>query len=212
MTKNSKSNRTRAYEFICENILPVTAFHGQFLAEEDVAGMIEGVSRTPVRESFLLLASEGLIQLVPRHGAYVPPVTRQEIHEVLEFRRLIEVEAMNAVMREDRAPTTEMRNILDRQIASSATGAERDFIELDTEFHLALVSAQDNSLITKVYTDLKARNIRIGIRALGATHERQAGVLSEHEAIVDAMMAGDSDLAARALVDHLTRTETALMK
>ncbi|NVM99862.1 GntR family transcriptional regulator [Arthrobacter sp. SDTb3-6] len=212
MRKNPKSNRARAYEFICENILPVPSFHGQFLAEEDVAEMIEGISRTPVREAFLLLGAEGLIQLVPRHGAFVPPITRQEVHEVLEFRRLMEIQAMHFVMSEDRAPTVEMRSILDRQIASASEGLERDFIELDTEFHLALVSSQNNSLITKAYSDLKARNVRIGMSALGATHVRQDGVLSEHEAIVHAMQSGDVALATQALMDHLTSTEAVLMK
>jgi DNA-binding GntR family transcriptional regulator len=203
----TESNRSRAYEFLRDEVIPDSAFHGAFLTEEEVAARIGGISRTPVREAFLLLAAEGLLQLIPRHGALIPPVTREEVREVLAFRRLLETDALATLHAEGRLPVEKMQSVLDQQAAAASGGSAREFIELDTEFHLALVSAQGNSLITKVYSDLKARNVRIGMSALVSAYERRAEVLAEHSRILDAMRSGDEAAAVHALRDHLASTE-----
>ena len=193
-----------------DRILPDPEFHGTFLTEDQLAEMVGGVSRTPVREALLLLAAEGLVDLVPRHGAYIPPVTEREIAEALDFRSLIEVRAARLVLESGRAPVDEMQRVLGRQRELSAPGNEREFSELDSEFHVVLVNAAGNSLMTKAYVDLRARHVRIGVRALMNTPERQASVIAEHAAIVEALRLGERDVVEGAILGHIDTTRKGL--
>jgi DNA-binding GntR family transcriptional regulator len=204
------SNRDRVYAFIRDEILPDSSQHGSFLTEEQVAERVGGTSRTPVREAFLLLASEGPLQLLPRHVANVPPVTRHDIHEALEYRSFLETKAAEMVIERDVIPAEAMERALKHQSDSSDAGHEKEFVEWDNEFHLALVRAVGNSLMTKSYTDLRARHIRIGIRALMNTPERQAAVIAEHQAIIDGLKSRDPERAKAALLDHIHTTASGL--
>jgi DNA-binding GntR family transcriptional regulator len=67
-----------------------------------------------------------------------------------------------------------------------------------------------NSLTTKSYTDLRARQIRIGIRALTNTPERQTAVIAEHQAIIDALNSKDPERARTALLEHIRTTASGL--
>lgn len=209
MQKSGSSNRTRAYEYIRDDVLADPSNHGDFVTEEQVATQV-GISRTPVREAFVLLAAEGLIQLVPRHGAFIPPVTKQEIDEVLQLRALLEGRSAELVLKEGRPPIEAMESALQRQIECSGEGRERDFSGWDTEFHLALVRAAGNSLMAKVYADLRARHIRIGVRALTATPDRQTAVIDEHRSIIEALRSGEVDNAVQTLLHHIDSTAAGL--
>jgi len=206
----TQSGRVRAYNYIRDEVLPDPKAHGTFLTEEEVANRVGGISRTPVREAFLLLGAEGLLELVPRHGAFIPPVKRQEIEEALELRALLETKAVEAVVAGDRVPMAAMKEALEQQKRCSGAGLEKEFNEWDTEFHLALVRASGNSLMTKVYSDLRTRQIRIGIRSLWAVEGRQAGVIAEHEAIIEALASGDAARAIAALQGHIDTTRAGL--
>ena len=77
------SGRERAYRHLRETVLVDPAVQGTFLNEVDLAQDI-GVSRTPVREALLLLVAEGLVEMVPKRGAYVPPLSGRQIRELME--------------------------------------------------------------------------------------------------------------------------------
>lgn len=205
MQKVSQSSRSRAYAYIRDEVLSDPALHGSFVTEEEVAARV-GVSRTPVREAFILLAAEGLIDLVPRHGAYIPPVTREEIDDVLQLRAFLECKAAELVLARGRAPIEAMEAALRGQAECSGDGQEKEFTKWDTEFHLAMVRAANNSLMTRIYADLRARHIRIGIRALMATEHRQDEVMAEHQAIIDALRTGNLEAVNAELLRHIDNT------
>ncbi len=79
----------RAYEYAKAQIISCAFPPGELITEGQVSEALE-VSRTPVREAFMLLAAEGFLRLYPKRGALVVPVTWVEVDEVLEARRLVE--------------------------------------------------------------------------------------------------------------------------
>src|SRR5436305_3305361 len=83
MQRAQASGRERAYRHLRETVLVDPAVQGTFLNEVDLAQAI-GVSRTPVREALLLLVSEGQVEMVPKRGAYVPPLSGRQIRELME--------------------------------------------------------------------------------------------------------------------------------
>lgn len=210
MQNDSQSGRVRAYNYIRDEVLPDPKTQGTFITEDQVASRIGGLSRTPVREAFLLLSAEGLLELVPRHGAFIPPVQRQEIDEALELRSMLEQRALEVVMSSRRVPLAAMREALALQEAACGEGQEREFNVHDTEFHMALVKAAGNSLMTKMYADLRTRQIRIGVLLVIANPQRRRQVVKEHKAILTALQAQDLAAAAAALSRHIDATGAGL--
>src|SRR5215208_6890358 len=79
----------RAYAHVKARLLDGTYRDGVLLSEGVIASELE-VSRTPVREAFLQLEGEGLLELYPKRGALVVPVTAGEVEAVMETRVLVE--------------------------------------------------------------------------------------------------------------------------
>jgi DNA-binding GntR family transcriptional regulator len=82
----------------------------------------------------------------------------------------------------------------------------KEFIEMDTRFHNALVRATGNETLTRTYDGLRDRQVRAGLVALGQAPDRQQSVLDEHQEIVDSLTAGDVERAVRAIDSHLQET------
>jgi DNA-binding GntR family transcriptional regulator len=204
------SGREKAYEFLKDTILADPEMQGRFISEQDVADRI-GVSRTPIREALLLLAAEDMVQLVPKKGAYVAPVSGRQVAELMDLRAMVERFAAERVLKEGTAPVEAMREALKRQSELRGMDDAREFIDVDRQFHALLVAATGNELLTKMYEGLRARQVRAGVVALFRSSGRQDAVLVEHEAIVIALEAGDVDAATSAITAHLDSTLKVLL-
>lgn len=204
------SGRQLAYEHLKDTVLSDPGMQGKFVNEQVVADAI-GVSRTPIREALLLLAAEELVQLLPKRGAYIAPVGGKEIRELFEIRGMIECYSARRALELDAVPVERMRVDLDRQRELNLDDQARDFIDCDHSFHSALVCAVGNGMLTKTYDGLRARQIRAGIVALYSAEGRRKSVLTEHEAILDALVAGDAEASTTAINAHLRATKSVLL-
>src|SRR5579875_1020027 len=100
--KRPASATTTAYRFAKERLLDGRFPAGQLLSENEIARVL-GISRTPVREAFLLLEAEGLLELYPRRGALVTPIAPTEADDLLEGRVRTEAHCAAAVTAPDAA-------------------------------------------------------------------------------------------------------------
>ncbi|GGN86603.1 GntR family transcriptional regulator [Streptomyces albiflavescens] len=199
------SGREKAYAYLKDTVLTDPAMQGAFLSEQDIADRI-GVSRTPIREALLLLAAEDLVELVPKRGARVSPLSGREISELMQLRGIVERYAAEHVIAAGRAPLRQLGELLDRQSALSGPDQAKEFIAVDHLFHATLVSAVGNALLDRHYDGLRSRQVRAGVVALFNQHGRQAAVLDEHREILDALAAGDAAAARAAIDSHLDST------
>lgn len=208
------SGREKAYTYLRENILIDPDVQGKFLNEQELAAEI-GVSRTPVREALLLLVSDGLVELIPQRGAYVPPVTGREMSELMELRGVLESHAARLVIEQSQVPARTMQETLDRQAKLPQDlnpEAAQEFIRLDTLFHQLLIDAAGNELISRTYSKLHVRQILVGISALFRTGGRREQVCAEHQDILDALVSGDAARAQEAIDHHLAVTRDILLR
>src|SRR5688572_1647580 len=109
--------KDRAYAFVKERILDGGFPGGELLSEGEVAEALE-MSRTPVREAFLLLEAEGLMRLYPKRGALVVPVSPGEVRDLMDTRMLVERDAARRVARdaaERERVATDLQELLDGQ-------------------------------------------------------------------------------------------------
>lgn len=204
------SGREKAYAYLKETVLTDPAMQGEFLSEQDLADRI-GVSRTPIREALLLLAAEDLVQLVPKRGARVAPLSGREITELMELRGIVERYAAERVIATGSCPLAELRALLERQRALTGPAQAREFIAVDQQFHMTLVAAAGNGLLDRHYEGLRSRQVRAGQVALYNARNRQDAVLHEHGAILDALAAGDQEAARAAIDGHLESTLRVLL-
>jgi DNA-binding GntR family transcriptional regulator len=197
----------RAYDFTKQRVLDSTYAGGDLLTEGEVADAL-GMSRTPVREAFLRLQSEGLLRLYPKRGALVVPVSAQEVEAVMETRLLVERFALDKLL--ERGVPPEVLDDLDAAIARqeelAVAGDSEGFVAVDREFHTIFVTAAGNPIVTGVYESLRDRQQRMVITSLLRDERRTASILVEHRALADAMRRGERERAQEILQTHLRGT------
>ena len=191
----------RLRDMIVEGALPA----GERLHEINLAETLK-VSRTPLREALKLLASEGLVDLLPGRGARVAALSADMVAELFEVIGGIERQA--AELAGERITPREMeklRRMHARMAAHHAAGERHDYFRLNHEIHVALVAAAKNGILQATHSALMAK-ARRGRYAALASQDRWAEVLGEHEALMAALTDRDSVRAGRVIEQHVRRT------
>lgn len=202
-----------AYEQIKQMVLTSAGSKIEFLGEVALAEEL-GVSRTPVREAFLRLEAEHLLQLVPGRGAFIPSVTEAEVAAVIEVRELFEIFAgrrLASAQPERRDVVEGVREIHEEQRQCLAQGEEQavQFIFLDREFHRRIILSADNPVLADIYERLRDREMRMDAQARRKPG-RLADAFAEHGAILTALQKGDPEESEAAIRTHLANTSLAL--
>ncbi len=194
-----------AYRHVKDALLAGRLAAGTMVSEGDVATEL-AMSRTPVREAFLRLATEGWLHLFPRRGALVVPVAPGEAEAVVDARLLLESHAVDVVAGSPgarRRLAAELRDLVDQQRAAVAAGDLDAYARLDAAFHLAVVAAGGNALLTDFSVALRERQQRMVALSVGAAGERAPGFVEGHEHLVAAIEAGDAGGFRERLRAHL---------
>jgi DNA-binding GntR family transcriptional regulator len=187
-----------------EQILSGELERGSRLPQETLAAEL-GVSRTPLREALRRLAGEGLVILQPHHGATVADLDFGDMSDAWTARLVIEPPAAGlAAERLDAAQIDHMREAIAAQRASADSVSAS--LDANRDFHLALVAASGNPHLHHFAELLWVARISSAIYAAQA--DEPAVVLAwadEHEAIVDAIEAGQAETAERLTREHIQR-------
>ena len=196
------------YRWVKEHVATLPRNEGVFITEAQVADATNS-SRTPAREALLRLEAEGLIQIVPKKGAFVPPISDAEVRAVMEARALIEERSIRRAGSYVERLADHLGSLVEEQLSLLADPIA--FIEHDRDFHRAIVTAAGNPVLTDFYESLRDRQLRMGLRAIAGTENRAQAVVDEHATIVTALR-GENPLedASQALTAHLDVTLQAL--
>ena len=195
------------FRWLKQHIVTLPRQDGVFLTEAEVS-RATGTSRTPVREALLRLEADGVLQIVPKKGAYVPPVTDADIEAVMQARGLVEDWCARRAVRFGEALAAELDRLIEQQAKHQSDAVA--FIESDRQFHRALVGAAGNPVLASFYESLRDRQLRMGIHAIATSDQRIGEVLAEHAAIVAGLRSGDPERAAAAVAQHLATSLAAL--
>ena len=176
---------------------------GTRLDEQELANAY-GVSRTPIREALIQLESAGLIEIRPRRGATVPEMAPDRLCEMFEV--MGELEGMCGRLAARRITPEEMVKLQEAHVACEAAkeaGEPDSYYQLNEVFHRCIYEASHNGFLAEQATALH-RRLRPYRRLQLRVRNRMSNSFSEHTAIVNAILAGDGDLAASALRTHVT--------
>ncbi|GAA4017525.1 GntR family transcriptional regulator [Actimicrobium antarcticum] len=198
MKNRSSTLREAIEEMIAIGQLPP----GAHLDETVLAGQF-GVSRTPIREALIQLASMGLIVIRPRRGAVVAEISPQQLVEMFEV--MAELEAMCARLAARRMSPQEHQSLLSAHHACEQARDAQDpdaYFYKNEEFHALLYSGSHNVFLTGQALALQ-RRLRPYRRLQLRVRDRIASSFSEHDGIVNAIIAGDADAAMTLLREHV---------
>ena len=192
----------RAYDFVKERLLDGRYAGGTLLSENELARQLD-LSRTPVRQAFLQLEAEELLELYPRRGALVRPISPSEADDVLEARLLIETHCTRRVAAQGRALAAVLLETIASQERTLADGA--GFTVADREFHHTIVAANRNAILVRQYDALRDRQQRITATLVSRDPDRVAQFISEHREIAGAIERRDAEQAVSLVDAHLRR-------
>lgn len=162
----SSSLRDRVVEKLQEAIFFGRLQPGQRLVETELADML-GVSRAPVREAINELRMQGLVRTIPRRGSYVRQTTADDVREIYEVRKAVEVPAIKAALK---LLTDDDVKALDWQIETMLTHAREGdlprFAEADVEFHRLTYARCPNSRLLGLVQQVGTASRMVIMRSL----------------------------------------------
>jgi GntR family transcriptional regulator, rspAB operon transcriptional repressor len=160
-----------------------------------------GVSRQPVREAFIKLADEGLLEIRPQRGTYVRKISVAAVMDARFVREAIEADVVRFLAR---APDPALERELKRQITlqrQAIAGDLQGFVPLDDLFHRTLAEAAGRPFAWTVIDGLKTQMDRV--RQLSSQRLQRGALIEHHTAIAEAIGRGDSAGAEAAMRLHL---------
>jgi DNA-binding GntR family transcriptional regulator len=162
-----------------------------------------GVSRTPLREAFKVLATEGLVELLPNRGAIVSPIDAERLSETLAVMGALEALAGELACRNATdAQLNEIRALHYEMLAYHARGDLAGYFKFNQAIHLKLVKYSGNAMLYNVYRQLNG-NVRRARYMANLSKERWDAAVREHEAILSALGERDVKRIKALLTEHL---------
>ena len=159
-----------------------------------------GISRTPLREALKVLATEGLVTMKVRRGAYVTEVSERDLADVYHLLALLESDAAGVVA--TKASDVQLKELatLHKELEKSV-GQREKFFELNEAFHMRLLAIADNRWRDQMVADLRKvmkLNRHNSLLKTGRIQES----LAEHQAIMTALLARDATATVQSMQSH----------
>ncbi len=200
-----------AYEEIRRRILDNEYPPAHQVLEQDLAADL-GMSRTPLREALVRLQNENFVQLIPRHGMRVVPLSLEDLRDTYEVLTALEVAAIERLARSgpDRKALGALEQALDEMDASLKQRDRDAWVKADERFHRTLLDLCGNRRLAAVAYTLwdhghRARMTTVRLRpTLSASNK-------EHRAVFEAIKRGRWSEARRRHLQHRARTSQEIL-
>ncbi len=207
--QSHSSLREMIMDALRQGILSGTFKPGERLVEDRLAADF-GVSRNPVREAIRALETEGMIEVIPRKGAFVAALSEEELAELVEVRAAIEaLSAKLAARRLSEAQRTAVLEILDRGERAIAAKDEGELRALNDWFHGFLADAGRNRFLAEFMRILRHRTHWMYVSSMSW---RARDAWREHAGILRAIVDGDGELASVLANRHVVTAGSAFQQ
>ena len=186
--------REKILETIRDAILKGTLKPGEKVAEPELAERF-GISRTPIREAFRQLESEGYLTVIPRKGAVVAALSERDVQEFYAIKSILEGYAASLAARNLTEKELERLETVNRKLRSlGEEGDVRSFYRVHNEFHEIFLKAADNTKLYELIHQLGMKFNRLRMASLSVTGRMEISV-DEHEKLLDAFRRKDAAMA-----------------
>ncbi len=175
---------------------------GTQLGEVELAGRF-GVSRGPLREAMQRLVAEGLLRAERHRGLFVRDLDEADVRDVYTARLAVEGATATLILAGDRAAAVARLEVAVAGMrAAASAGDPTAMADADQSFHAELVAASGSPRLRRMADGLLVET-RMCLAALQDSAPDPAGLVREHEGLLDALRAGDADRFGSAIAEHM---------
>lgn len=191
--------REKILETIRDAILRGTLKPGERVSEPELAERF-GISRTPIREAFRQLESEGYLEVIPRKGAVVASLSERDVVEFYAIKSILEGYAARiAAERMTERDIERLEGINEKLQQIAAEGDIKAFFRVHNEFHDQFIKSSGNDKLAELINQLVLKFNRLRLASLSQPGRMDISV-QEHRKIIEAFRKHDGELA-----DNLVR-------
>jgi DNA-binding GntR family transcriptional regulator len=159
-----------------------------------------GISRTPLREALKVLATEGLVTMKVRRGAYVTEVSERDLTDVYHLLALLESDAAGVVATE--ASDAQLLELQDLHLElEKSTGNRERFFDINETFHMRILEIANNRWRDQMVADLR-KVMKLNRHNSLLKSGRMEESVAEHRAIIAALSARDADATVLRMREH----------
>jgi DNA-binding GntR family transcriptional regulator len=210
--RERESFADKAYRELRSRILENRMPAGEQFTEEELANLLD-MSRTPTREAMLRLEREGLVEVKPRHGMRVKPISLNDMREIYEV--LTSLESMAAALAAQKADqgfyVKKMREAIGEMDHALEIDDRRAWAAADERFHSLLVEASGNGRLIELVQTLVGQSHRVRMITL-LLRPKPERSNQDHLAVVNAVEAHDPVLARDIHYQHRERSGEMLIE
>jgi DNA-binding GntR family transcriptional regulator len=188
--------REKILETIRDAIMSGSLKAGEKVAEPELAERF-GISRTPIREAFRQLESEGYLTVIPRKGAVVTTFSQEDVEEFYAIKSILEgYAARRACEKLTDKEIDRLEAINGRLKQMAAEGDVGHFFKVHNDFHDLFIRAAANEKLVELINSLVSRFKRLRVASLSLPGRMEVSV-QEHEKIIDAFRKRNGELAEK---------------
>lgn len=207
---SAKLMRHQIFEQLRGDIMSCGLQPGEEVRESALAQKY-GVSKSPIRDALQKLEWEGLVEIAPRQGHRVMPISIGDARDILEMREILEAAAVRKIVADvgdtDLAALDEYR--------TADVSDLKNYVRYNREFHTRLGNMSGNLRQSSAMRTLMDNYERLCIVSLSSRQreaEAMVAALAEHNAIIDALQARDGRTASRLSVQHIRKSHVQVMR
>lgn len=218
MSKNSLSLQTdeflplrdEVFNTLRERILKGVYKPGERLMEIHLADQL-GVSRTPIREAIRMLELEGLVKMVPRKGAQVAKISKEDLQDVLEVRKALDTLSVKLACERITEDEIKLLNNAEREFEKALASKDvRDIAEADVAFHDVIHAATKNGRLKSMISNLAERIYRYRFEYIKQQSDGGKTLMLEHREIMRCIEGRDVESAVKATEIHIDNQEISI--
>lgn len=191
------------YHSLRSAIIELRLAPGVEMSEKEIALRME-VSRTPVREAFIKLSKEALVEVLPQKGTVVSRIDLERVRQERFLRESLELAVLDRFMLVHQPDDlVQMHELIAAQRTAETAGDEERMMEYDNAFHKVLFTVADQLLSWEAIENMGGHYRRV--RQLTTRTEIVKGIVKQHEQLLHAIESGEADKARDILGKHLRK-------
>ncbi len=201
--------RHKIFRALRQEILACNIRPGEEVREFELAQRF-GVSKSPIRDALQKLEFEGLVEIVPRKGHRVTPISVSDAEDMLDLRQILESGALRHAVKASEQALSSL-DVLREADTDDLDG----FSEYNRRFHLRLCELTGNRRLSDTMARLMENYDRLCVVSLTSLRDVTGGMstaLEDHNAIIDALQSRNAAAAIRASARHLKKSRGQIMR
>lgn len=204
--KKDKSIRKKVYDHLREAILNGHFAPNERLVEARIAGEI-GTSRTPIREALHSLERENLVRSIPNVGYIVNPLSKEDVKQICEIRKVIEELAVKwAMQKANKRLIRELSKNIEASEMLDIDMNAKGFTDLDAQFHEIIARLSGSERLLELAQTLRRHMLRYRMQSI-FSKEVVIRAINGHRGILKAIESGDAAQVKEAIDIHLEQSK-----